>query len=65
MTLALPALHHVNGESEIRLVELSRIRVLNPRVRNKKIFARLVENIATLGLKRPITVAEGATSPRY
>jgi ParB family chromosome partitioning protein len=58
MTLALPALHHVNGESEIRLVELGRIRVLNPRVRNKKIFARLVENIATLGLKRPITVAE-------
>lgn len=59
MTLALPALHHVNGESEIRLVALTRIRVLNPRVRNKKIFARLVENIATLGLKRPITVAEG------
>lgn len=41
MTLALPTLHHVNGESEIRLIELEQIRVLNPRVRNKKIFARL------------------------
>jgi ParB family chromosome partitioning protein len=31
--------------------------VLNPRARNKQVFARLVENISALGLKRPITVA--------
>lgn len=60
MTRSTPPLHHVSGESEIRLIGLDRIKVLNPRIRSKKIFARLVENIASLGLKRPITVAEGS-----
>lgn len=52
--------HHVSGDSKICSIPLDRIRVLNPRSRNKKIFARLVDNIASLGLKRPITVAESS-----
>lgn len=48
---------HVAEETTIRLIPLEDIRVLNPRARNKQVFARLVENISALGLKRPITVA--------
>jgi ParB family chromosome partitioning protein len=40
----------------IELIPIERITVINPRVRNKKIFKEIVENIAELGLKRPITV---------
>ncbi|WP_374438355.1 plasmid partitioning protein RepB C-terminal domain-containing protein [Pseudomonas panipatensis] len=47
---------HVAEEAPIRLIPLDRIRVLNPRVRNRQVFAKLVENISALGLKRPITV---------
>lgn len=43
---------------EITVLPISHIRVINPRSRNKKIFAELVENIATIGLKRPITVTK-------
>jgi len=52
------ALFHIEGQTEIQLVAMHKIRVLNPSNRNKKIFARLVDSIATVGLKRPITVAE-------
>ncbi|MCQ4317855.1 ParB N-terminal domain-containing protein [Pseudomonas zhaodongensis] len=47
---------HISDASTIRLIPLEQIKVLNPRVRNKQVFAKLVENIATIGLKRPITV---------
>jgi ParB family chromosome partitioning protein len=50
------ALMHVADESVIQLIPLDRIRVLNPRMRNRQVFAKLVENISVLGLKRPITV---------
>jgi ParB family chromosome partitioning protein len=39
------------------LVPVDQILVVNPRVRNRKVFDEIVENIAELGLKRPITVA--------
>ncbi|MBX9841281.1 MAG: ParB N-terminal domain-containing protein [Xanthobacteraceae bacterium] len=42
----------------VHLVPVSRIAVINPRLRNKKSFRELVENISLLGLKKPITVAE-------
>lgn len=42
---------------EIRSIPIDAINVLNPRVRNKKIFNELVTSIAHLGLKRPITVS--------
>lgn len=41
---------------EVRLIPISRIRVLNPRARDKKKFGEIIENIKTVGLKRPITV---------
>ncbi|SHL17212.1 chromosome partitioning protein, ParB family [Roseovarius marisflavi] len=43
------------------------ITVVNPRVRNRKVFREIVDNIAELGLKRPITVAARKSSygPRY
>jgi hypothetical protein len=51
------ALMHIAEETNIQLIPIEEIRVLNPRARNKQVFARLVENISALGLKRPITVA--------
>jgi len=39
------------------LIPMDRIAVVNPRVRNRKSFREIVDNIAELGLKRPITVA--------
>src|ERR1700730_2386566 len=43
---------------EIRMVPVDAITVLNPRVRNKRIFQELVTSIAHLGLKKPITVSQ-------
>lgn len=42
---------------QIHMVPIDAIAVLNPRVRNKKVFQELVNSIATLGLKKPITVS--------
>ncbi|VVM49256.1 hypothetical protein PS639_00701 [Pseudomonas fluorescens] len=42
------ALMHVAEETTIRLIPVEDIRVLNPRARNKQVFARLVENISAL-----------------
>lgn len=53
----VPLTLHVARASSIEQIPLELIKVINPRQRNKKVFARLVENIANLGLKRPITVA--------
>src|SRR3954454_18479590 len=51
----------------IELIPCDRITVMNPRVRNKKIFEEIVSNIAEIGLKRPITVTrrEDVDGPRY
>ena len=40
----------------IQLVLISEIRVINPRARNKHTFNGIVNNIGTVGLKKPITV---------
>ena len=52
---------------KVELIALDDIDVVNPRVRNKKIFKEIVDNIAALGLKRPITVARrtAATGQPY
>jgi ParB family chromosome partitioning protein len=42
---------------EIRRIPVNAITILNPRVRNKRIFNELVTSIAHLGLKKPITVS--------
>lgn len=40
----------------IQFIPIDRVTVINPRVRNKRVFAEIVSNIAEIGLKRPITV---------
>lgn len=40
----------------IENIPVDAISVVNPRVRNQKVFENIVENIARVGLKRPITV---------
>ena len=49
------------------LIPVDQISVANPRVRNRKVFDEIVENIAELGLKRPITVArrDQTEGPHY
>ena len=42
--------------NKIVMIEIDKIHVLNPRTRNKKVFNAITENIALVGLKRPITV---------
>jgi len=50
---------------EIRRIPVGAITVLNPRVRNKRIFNELVTSIAHLGLKKPITVSAKADQSGY
>jgi ParB family chromosome partitioning protein len=40
----------------VELIPIERITVINPRVRNKKIFKEIISSIAEIGLKKPITV---------
>jgi len=42
----------------VRVIPIDSVTVVNPRVRNQRAFDEIVENIAELGLKRPITVAK-------
>ena len=44
-------------DQNIHMIPVDQITVLNPRVRGKQKFKQIVDNIAKLGLKRPITVA--------
>jgi ParB family chromosome partitioning protein len=48
-----------SDEFRVRMIPVDRIRVVNSRVREQKKFEGIVENIATIGLKRPITVTVG------
>lgn len=41
----------------IRRVRIAGVNIVNPRSRSAKVFAGIVESIATVGLKRPITVS--------
>jgi ParB family chromosome partitioning protein len=49
----------MTDEPRIYLIPIDRIHVVNPRSRDKKKFERVVESIATVGLKKPITVTRG------
>ena len=42
--------------TEIKMIPISDIHILNPRTRNKRIFEEITDNIKKVGLKRPITV---------
>lgn len=50
---------------EVRMVPVDAITVINPRVRNRRIFQELVTSIAHLGLKKPITVSQRPGKQRY
>ncbi len=51
------------ARERVALIPIAQIHILNPRSRNKKIHRELIENIKTVGLKRPITVSR-RTSPQ-
>jgi ParB family chromosome partitioning protein len=57
---ALPA-------QRIEWIPIERITVTNPRVRDRRVFRDIVENIARIGLKRPVTVTRRTESdgPSY
>lgn len=57
----------VTRPQTIEMIPISRITVLNPRARNKRQHREIVNNIETIGLKRPITVSkhDGPGGPRY
>jgi ParB family chromosome partitioning protein len=50
------------AKSPIKMIAISRINILNPRVRNQRIFHAITDNIVQVGLKRPITVKRGSAS---
>ena len=43
--------------NKIKLIPIDRIRILNPRHRDRKKFEPILESIKNLGLKKPIQVA--------
>ncbi len=56
------------SSSKIQMIPIEKINILNPRVRNQKLFAEFKGNISKVGLKRPITVApchSGAAGKEY
>jgi ParB family chromosome partitioning protein len=54
---------------EVKLIPIDRIRILNPRHREKKKFEQILQSIKNLGLKKPIQVslrsAEEGAEPGY
>ena len=52
---------------QIEMIPVAKITVLNPRSRNKRQHREIVNNIESIGLKRPITVSRhrGPGGPRY
>jgi ParB family chromosome partitioning protein len=43
--------------ARVELIPIDQIAIVNPRVRNKQSFREIVDNVAKVGLKKPITVA--------
>ena len=41
---------------KIEIIPVEQIKIINPRARNKKTFRQIVDSIAKVGLKKPITV---------
>lgn len=54
--------------TKITLIPIEEVNILNPRVRNQKTFDDIIDNIAEVGLKRPITVTHchsGESGKKY
>lgn len=47
----------ITSDMGIGSIPIDKISVINPRIRNQRVFENIVENISRVGLKRPITVA--------
>ena len=45
-------------QDKVQMIPIDKITVPNPRTRGKKKFKQIIANIAQIGLKKPITVAE-------
>ena len=45
------------NNDEVQLIEIARIRILNPRFRERKKFEAIIDSIRQLGLKKPIQVS--------
>jgi ParB family transcriptional regulator, chromosome partitioning protein len=45
------------GTKRVKTIPIDQIRFLNPRFRNRRNFQEIVQSIANVGLKRPITVS--------
>ena len=56
-------------KDKVQMIPIERIRILNPRLRDKKKFVLIVQSIQNLGLKKPIQVSkrtpEEAEEPGY
>ena len=50
-------------ENEVIFIPLDRIRIVNPRLRDRRKFEKIIESIRNLGLKKPIQVSQRATPP--
>lgn len=50
----------VRPAQRIEWIPIERITVVNPRLRNKRVFREIVANIAQIGLRRPVTVTRRA-----
>ncbi len=48
--------------NKVQFIPVDKIRVLNPRARSKAKFTEIVDNIAKVGLKKPITVCRRAST---
>ena len=44
-------------KDEVQMIPIDRIRILNPRARNKEKFDLIIQSIKSLGLKKPIQVS--------
>src|SRR5690349_6686340 len=47
----------MNNEDEVKLIPIDKIRIINPRFRDRKKFEQIVQSIRNLGLKKPIQVS--------
>ncbi len=54
-----------DAAADIRRIPIASISIMNPRVRGKKGFRELVASIATLGLKKPVTVRSKQNGQGY
>lgn len=45
-----------HNHSELQMIPIDRVEVINPRERNSRVFDEIVGNIKAIGLKKPITV---------